>query len=929
MWAWHGVGGVALGVVVGGGALSASCGEHGARSESVSKATGALAPIVSDEVQIDTTTAEYEGTTEQAKVVCGDARCATFFETGTSDVHLYMAPGPGTERPIDLGPFPFTNLLGSLLVLPRANDEFLILGMLQGGSALVPFAHRIRGSDGKDMGSVPEAFELSSKLDLHDNGDSILAIDRDDAGYRAQVFDASTFEPRGASGPIAYTVPDNWGPPPVVVAGGDSFLIVWKGNAQRVDTATGAVLDATPLKPSKFSSGPTAGAYRDGVFYLSWVELRGVVLSRIRESDGASLDPDDDFNEISGAELVCTGACASYARLEPMSVSALGDDIVVTWSTEPSSGHFSTQAALVDPSTGSRASAAATDPATTLLETGTDRGEPRGFVFHSSGAVVLEDNYANYLSLDLAPLEATVEDAILLARGRMIPGAPSVARASGTYLVAWKDGWAQIQAARVNDAGQLIEPPFPVDTFVDVFAGAPSFTVVSSSGTDFLVAWTDGYYINRRIVHPNGDMEAPIGFVPQVSSIPRNVQLVSNGDYFFLTYENERSVYGLRLALDGTAVGDPVYLGQGYNHVTLADWTPPSDGRTFVVVLSDGTVRRLRSQSGSLLSATSGVCATSGASDGERLFAVCGPTGSLLDPITGTKTSGSDVVLDMVSASTAHTNTVWHDGRSFNVLFDRPYEDFDSHFTLRRFDETLTALDADVGGYGHFVSTVDYYNHAAAAAGENGSSLLVYQTYDHGLFGAVLKARIVENDGLVAPPSDGDRDPADEPGAGGTAGESGVGGTSATGGSSGASGTGGLPGAGGASGAETGEGGEGVLNGGTSASGRGATDGKGGTATASGGGAAEGASGGTGGASAGGAPNAGRGNAGSPAGHRATNGNSSGHSGGCGCSVPARSAGPGGALLLGILSLGLLVRRRRNARRAKPSGVSESSRPSS
>ncbi len=941
MWAWHGVGGGALGLLLVGGVLSASCGEPGARSERLSKATGALAPVVSDEVHLDTTTAEYEGSTWQAEVVCGEARCATFFETGKSDDHLYMVPGPGTERPIDLGPFPFVNVLGSLLLLPLPDDEFLILGTQQTGTyTLEPFARRIRGSDGKDMGSVPEAFELSTKLDVHDNGDSILAIDRDEDGYRAQVFDAATFEPRGAAAPIAYTVPDNWGPPPVVVAGDESFLIVWKGNAQRVDAATGAVLDATPLEPSKFSSGPTAGAYRDGVFYLSWLEFRGVVMSRIRESDGASLDPDDDFNEVSGAQVVCTGTCTAGARFEPVSVSALGDDIVVTWSTQPSSSQFLTQAVLVDSTTGSRAAGEATDPATTLMETGPYRGEPRRFVFHSSSAVVLEDNYATYLSLELDPLGATVEDDILLGRGRLVPGPPSVARANGIYLVTWKDGWAQIQAARVNEAGQLIEAPFPVDTFVDSFAGVPSFAVVSSNGTDFLVAWTDGSLINRRIVRANGDMEAPIGLLPDAGSIPLNVQLVWNGDYFFLTYKIGSSVYGLRLEPDGTAVEDPVYLGQGSNHVTLADWTPPSNARTFVVVLSDGTVRRLRSQSGALVSATSGVCASRGAGDGERLFAVCGDLGFLLDPITGTRLSGSDVVLNTVAGvSTAHVNHVWHDGRSFNVLFDRPYEGFDSHFTLRRFDETLTELDADVGGYGHFVSTVDYYEHAAAAAGANGSSLVAYQTFDHRLFGAVLKARIIKNDGLVAPPSDGDRDPGDEPGAAGAAGESGVGGSSATGGSGGLggssdtggdTGTGGIPSAGGVSGAagviggsgETGggEGGTGALDGGASASGRGGIGGKGGTATASGGGTAragesndggEGASGGTSGTSAGGAPHAGRGNAGSPAGPGGASGNGSGDSGGCGCSVPARSSGQRGALMLGILSLGLLLRRRR------------------
>ena len=109
--------------------------------------------------------------------------------------------------------------------------------------------------------------------------------------------------------------------------------------------------------------------------------------------------------------------------------------------------------------------------------------------------------------------------------------------------------------------------------------------------------------------------------------------LTFNGDYFFLSFSQYDETYGLRLLPDGTGVDSPLYLGPYPIHITLADSVPPSAERTFVALFAHNDVRRIRSQSGSVVSATTIPCgrAPRGASDGEHLFGFCGNYGFFIE----------------------------------------------------------------------------------------------------------------------------------------------------------------------------------------------------------------------------------------------------------------------------------------------------------
>jgi hypothetical protein len=951
MWVSRRLRALTLGVIVGGALLPLACGEGTGRIERISETRQPLAPVISDERHLDTRGTDYDvGYLGSASEVCGDTRCATFFTGGASNEQLYMLLAPAADRPIHLRSMDVLAQGDTLLIVALPNDEFLVAGM----DKAEPFAEKRRGSDGVWLESVPEALALAGNVALHRNGETILAIDRTLSGYTARAFDAETFEARGPEVALAYPVP---GTPraPVVVAGDDAFLVVWPGGAQRVDAATGAILDATPLQLSKYSSGQTAGAYLNGTFHLSWIEDRGVLLTRVRESDGALLDPDDDFNQLPGAKLLCGPNCSWGMRLEPIAVSSLGSDVLVTWSARPTFDYYSTQGVLVDAATGARKDGNEMTEAATLETMVT---APRALAFREAEGFVLMENRVRSLALEADPLDGEHLAETVMNRARRPPGPPSIAHANGMYLVVWDDRQGTLQALRLSDAGESIDDAsFEVADSLNT--STPNSKAVGASGTDFLVAWGRSNFLYHRIVRSDATKEITFGHYG--TGTVSNVRVIFNGDHFFVTYAQNFRTYGLRVSPAGFALDAPIDLGiTTQPHVTLGDTVPPSDRRTFVTVFEDGTVRRLRSQTGSLLTATYAPCSypPQGASDGERLLLFCKDRGYFIDPVEGVRLGDAELV---VNAGTGEygvdASELWYDGRSYMMLFDRVLGE-QRRMSLRRFDQTLAPLDAEVGGHGHFVSTLDFDEHAAAASGADGRSVVVYQALDHSLFGTAIKARVIDNDGAPAPASPGDVDPDDgAAGAGGQGGDLSVAGAANEGGAGNEAGNGGTAsgeagadgngvsaggvssgsgGAGeGAAAGETGTAGE-ANTGGTSGT-AGGTPGSGGSNAGTGGGA-EAGSGGTGGTMTGGAAgrggnagtggNAGRGgNAGaSGAGTAATGGATAGTAGpngggssegGCGCSLPGRKEPPAIASMLLALLAAITMQRRRRLRRER------------
>jgi hypothetical protein len=816
-------------------------------------------------------------------------------------------------------------------VAPLPGDEFLATWV---GRDWV--ARRIRGSDGAVLESLPDAGRFAWRT-LAATDTTVLVVEYQ-APHRVQLLDAEDLTPIGPVG----SLPQLDNVEPTLVVGEGQYLITWPGYAARVDETTG-LLDPEPIVVSKYSQGPMSGAFVAGNYHLAWrSSYDGAVLGvRIRASDGLVLDPDDDFNERTGARVLCGPTCSPYQDPYDLSVHAVGSKVLTTWRDGWDSAYY-LRGALFDGVTGQREGSAATEVGGTLASV-EHRPGPRHF--DATGGTLLADNLMKSITLEAAPLSGTLGLQHFMAMYIPPRASPAVAVAGTTFLTAWTEDNYVVYARRLDGSGELLDDdPIALDITGRVLEG--NEVVAASNGNDFLVAWSSYYYVDRRMVYADGTLGPLLPRIRGNDDDFTNLGLVNNGDYFYLTYGNNNVTYGLRMLNDGTALGDPVTLAANdERHLTLADTIPTSDRRTFLSLSGFGTVRRLRAQSGVLLDATSLECNsnTAAATDGGRMFSLCGLSGFFIDPVTGLQVEGSvrDDLLPPLVTSFGATKTAWWDGRSFAAIVGRNGGSLTERLTIRRFDRDLAVLDGQVGGAGHFVGVAHSFDSDVAVVGKEGHSLLVHQAYDPNKFGIVLKGHFITNDGLPAPASPGDLDP--ERGEGGASGSSGneTGGAPGVGGSPGAGGQT-HPGAGGvggdavgggraSGGAPDGEAGvAGVANGEAGSGGSSASAGDGGSA--GGGAPAEGGAPGAGGKDGGeaGSPavaaggtgpgSAGRGGSGGQpattdagAGGASEGDDSGGESPdeGCGCSLPGRGSADSRVLALFVVMVAAVRRRRR------------------
>lgn len=928
--------------LVGAGAtsLAAACGsEEGAR-ERTGYERASLIPTVSSpfDLEPELEPIPYDGY-GLYPFACNSERCAVFYGAGGpgAGTYYFTNQGPNTVRRfLEFGESP------NVVALP--NDEFLATVLNPDAVVL-----RVRGADG----TVVERRKLTWNSPLFgarlaSTDTSVLALKWSEPST-VSVLRTSDLSPVGP--PREIPRPDD---EPVIVAGDGQYLIVWEGHALRVNATTGAILDPQPIVLSKYSTGYTVGTFANGYYHLFWWGGEGLLGARLRANDGVLLDVDDDFNERTGAHLICSGCYPSNLYLH--TAHTLSEGVLVSWPTATQSGG-KLSAALVDPVTG--------EPAIATPAGGFTLGEFPDYAgrryFDDDRGFVVADNRLNEISLSHGPLSGTVVNRAPIATYVHPRTAPSVAVQGDGYLVSWQYYDWQVQARRVGAAGELLDE----EPIILGQSGGTLYkrneVVSASSGVGTLVAWTGYDRLRRRMVHADGSLgpELPAIEASEDDEVFSSIRLVFNGDFFYLTYENDDRTWGLKLAADGTALGSPNYLFDfDYPHMTLADTVPASDRRTFLSWHQTGNVRRLRPHSGALLDTTNVNCyhVPQGASDGERFFALCGARGFLIDPVSGTEVAGSSRDVWPEFDGLFHESVAaWHDGRSFLTLLGRHLDHGFYRLTLRRFDETLSGLDSEVGGFGHFVAESTMMDHRAAAAGKNGLSLVAYEAFDKDKGGLMIKGRLITNDGLPAPASEGDQDPSDggaagSDGAGGSGIEPGTGGEAGSRVGSGAGGSGGAAQGGGENG-DAGTAGGGVDNGGAPSNGGttpGRTGGAAGTPSDAGrnqghaggdtspdagesGAGTGGSRSGAGGVGAGGSTtgdtggrggNDGRAGASSSgaAGAEAGDGGEprtpeDGESDGCGCSVPAQGAGGKQAVLLAFMLAWAGVARRSGSRR--------------
>ena len=496
---------------------------------------------------------------------------------------------------------------------------------------------------------------------------------------------------------------------------------------------------------------------------------------------------------------------------------------------------------------------------------------------------------------------------------------PMIASNGAGYLAVFRvtDGGdnpiRKIYATRIdsNSGAYLDNPP--------LYLGMGKTPSVASNGTDYLVMWSTQAGHNQRLVRANGSLGPEKQYAILTSwESQRPIGLTFNGVYFAASGNG-----GLftRIDPDGTFIDNPLKSGQGGGgEVVLADTTPTTDRRTFMVLQEAGVGALIdvgnflvRSQTGSVISPTSmllsGYNQPFGASDGTNFFVIArfgegyNVKGLLVDPLTGAQLVGSST-LNLTLDTHEELRGASYDGKSFNVFSIAFPDNQEPRLLMRRFGPTLTPV-ADEPANGMLINDQAMRldlgtTYAGFASDGNGCTLVAYTVLDVDRFGNSIKARFI-NDGATGPCGQGVV-PGGTAGSGSGSGGRGSGG-GASGGGSGSSngaGAGGAHALGGNSGTSAGASGvgEGAAGSGKSGASHGGAD-----------------SGGAQGADDAGAAGVGFGVAGTSeldAGASNAGGSRSDNGGGCGCRVTGTPAAHSWA----ILALGVGLLRRRRERRA-------------
>ncbi|HVU01507.1 MAG TPA: MYXO-CTERM sorting domain-containing protein [Polyangiaceae bacterium] len=578
--------------------------------------------------------------------------------------------------------------------------------------------------------------------------------------------------------------------------GPSQFLVVEPGRAWRVDATTAQVLDSAPIVLSKYKSGLTTALFVKDHYQILWRTGADVYSARLG-SDGKMIDADDDFNQVTGGRLLCTG-CAdddwnAFLDTYGMFLSYAGGTLTATWAYRPSyTGWWYVAAARLDATTGL--------PLQSFPELSAPLygQEPLDVTVSGDKAFIRDagDFIRAYVVTD-SPYAWTQQSIPIGTVSNPARSSPHVASNGSGYLVSWIANDVLV-GTRVDASGTYLDSPPLV---LSALAGDTGHLLggVAAIGTDYVAVWRTEQCANvysRRV-----GADGSLGTVSQTAlgSTCAGFQLVSNGDLAMALWIQSGRVTGVRV--DGT--GAPVPAGSGSPILDLfatkatiglvADYAPIPTQRTFAVFGSNGSssgytsnayMHRVRARSGSSVTPDlflSDASDARGASDGTSFLLVTrhqpnayswtgsrGVEGRRYDPVTGDPV-GTAAVFDP-GPSALPPGPVWFDGLSYVVTSIAG--DYAPHeLRLRRFDPTLAFLDGPTGPSGVLIESAWRGSSASelgVASDGAGHSVFAYAAPEPKMFGAAIKIRFITNDGLPSP--------------------SGTGGTSGAGGSNGSGG---------------------------------------------------------------------------------------------------------------------------------------------
>ena len=421
-----------------------------------------------------------------------------------------------------------------------------------------------------------------------------------------------------------------------VSSDGTNWFAVWSGKGmmgQRV-TNSGVLLDGMDGKSLGLSGAVSSVVYVGGVYSVFAIlsfEVRGAQFNSLgnmttpwaalvgeaggtRSSASAAHDGTNIFlvfedtrgsSESSGNEIFGLRLSNALAKLDPASqritqtahtqmrpaVAYNGTDYLAVWedmrhssnSRDVFGARLSSDGTVLDPNGIEIARATGRQTVPSVAALGTDWL----VAWQDSRNVGTDDVYAARVSGS-----GTVSDplGIPIVTGAGFQRAPVVSSDGTNWLVAWQDTiTTQIWASRVSQAGAVLDP-----SGIQISAGGGTTPAVAYNGTNYLIAWTrpgagDDVVAARMTpagtVLDTGNLVVPLGVTATREITP---SVASNGTDWLVTWENgyDANVRGARVNNDGTVL-DPtgIDISTAANRQTAsrAAW----DGAQYWVVWQD------------------------------------------------------------------------------------------------------------------------------------------------------------------------------------------------------------------------------------------------------------------------------------------------------------------------------------------------------
>ncbi|XXX72214.1 hypothetical protein WMF30_31660 [Sorangium sp. So ce134] len=445
---------------------------------------------------------------------------------------------------------------------------------------------------------------------------------------------------------------------PSVAFGGSSYLVAWADSygvyGQRIDPATGASIDPTPLiiaQPS-YNEADTVMAYAGGYYFVAWQRsplsnpsihgtwvdaATGVVtspFSAITLSSSSSSINSSPAGASNGASFFFAWQSASYGVISGKRVTTPGAPPTPTFRISQLPNRQARPAADFD---GTQWLVSWLDDRTSPPGVYAVRLDALGHVIDPSGIVInaaastdttiaVSHDPQNFFIVWSDERSGSSEDiygarvdrasgAVLDPGGRPISTAaddqviPDIAFDGTNYLVVWEDlrpssvGRPRVYGARVPPSTGV---PIEIAGFpISAGAGRQYMPAIAFDGARYMVVWENGtgsspstFELRGARIDPSGTGIDPTGFTISAGPAPKvRPRLAFGGDVYFAVWSDGRAsrsaIYGARIDASGRVL-DPDGIAISTAASNLEFPSLAFDGYSFVAAWRNTGAEELR-----------------------------------------------------------------------------------------------------------------------------------------------------------------------------------------------------------------------------------------------------------------------------------------------------------------------------------------------